>query len=246
MTQVDVLESGRVATEMIARQLGQMTPSDVSNAVNFQAVSSPDPGVPYPGLIQTLPGTVGSARTNVIEQLYFLTRMNQQWQAYGYRVNATNGVGTLYQYYGTTNAINNLNGPYSLYNNFLNASFANLHRVVDGVVDFKIRAFDARGHLINYYNAYTFPTNFTAMVSTNLVNLDDESPPNYYFFASNAVPAYVEFELGILEQRTLERFKGIPDPAQVNFLKRQPGAVHLFRQRIAVRAADRAIYRGNQ
>ncbi|HKI69507.1 MAG TPA: hypothetical protein VKA67_07960, partial [Verrucomicrobiae bacterium] len=54
MAQVDVLESGRVATEMIARQLGQMTPSYAINAANFAAVTSEST------LIQSLPGTTGS------------------------------------------------------------------------------------------------------------------------------------------------------------------------------------------
>ncbi len=245
MTQVDVLESGRVATEMIARQLAQMAPSDIST--NFRATITP------PSLTQVLPGGGNPSRTNVIEELYFLTRMNQQWQAYGYRVNATNGVGTLYQFYGTTNVVNSDPGALdTLFNSFIFSSFDNLHRLVDGVVDFQIHAYDANGRLISYNNAYNRNndlnySNFTATVTSNLVNwvgMDNtsESPPNYYYFTSNAVPAYVEFELGVLEQRTLARFQSMPYAAQTNFLARQPGAVHLFRQRVAIRTVDRSIY----
>ena len=246
MTQVDVLESGRVATDMISRQLAQITPANVSNAVNFRAVASADPGVSYPGLVQSLPGSI-AARTNVIEEVYFLTRMNQQWQAYGYRVSATNGVGTLYQFQAATNAFNGNPGTFfGLYTNFYYSSLDNLHRVVDGVVDFRVTAYDTQGRLINYDNAYGNNnlnySNFTATVGTNLVSTDDAVPPNYFYFNSNAVPAYVEFQLGVLEPRTLQRFKAIPYPAQTNFLARQAGAVHLFRQRVAIRTADRSIY----
>ena len=39
LTQVDVLESGRAVTDMMTRELSQMTPSRASNAVNFMPVS---------------------------------------------------------------------------------------------------------------------------------------------------------------------------------------------------------------
>jgi hypothetical protein len=68
-----------------------------------------------------------------------------------------------------------------------------------------------------------------------------------YVFSSNAVPAYVELELGILESQALERYKSIPDVnnAPLNFLQNsnQTARVHLFRQRIPIRNVDPSAYR---
>ncbi len=85
------------------------------------------------------------------------------------------------------------------------------------------------------------------------------SPPQWnnqigcYFF-SNAVPAAVELELGVLEDRTLQRaeslgFPGHPpsssDPtvaAQWNYLFQQAGHVHLFRERVTIPNVDTSAY----
>ena len=59
----------------------------------------------------------------------------------------------------------------------------------------------------------------------------------------NAVPAVVEFEIGILEQQTYQHYKSIPTAAaQANYLEGQAGRVHLFRQRVAVRNVDATAY----
>ena len=64
-----------------------------------------------------------------------------------------------------------------------------------------------------------------------------------YVFRSNAVPVSVELELGVLEQRTLERFKAIPTAAaQSQFLQNQAARVQLFRQRVSLRNVDSTAY----
>jgi hypothetical protein len=64
-----------------------------------------------------------------------------------------------------------------------------------------------------------------------------------YIFTSNAVPAYVEFELGILEKQAYERYRAMPDyDSRTNFLARQIGSVHLFRQRVPIRSVDYSAY----
>src|SRR5205085_5373952 len=64
-------------------------------------------------------------------------------------------------------------------------------------------------------------------------------------FWSNAVPAYLELELGVLEPHILERFRGIGSGnqlAQRQYLSNHVAQVHLFRQRIPIRNVDFKAY----
>jgi prepilin-type N-terminal cleavage/methylation domain-containing protein len=59
-------------------------------------------------------------------------------------------------------------------------------------------------------------------------------------FLSNALPAYVEMEFGMLEPETLAQYYTMlsdQNPNAASFLQRQIGKVHLFRQRIPIRTA---------
>lgn len=59
-------------------------------------------------------------------------------------------------------------------------------------------------------------------------------------FRSNALPSYIEMELGMLEPETMEQYYTMladQNPNATNFLARQITKVHLFRQRIPIRAA---------
>jgi len=64
------------------------------------------------------------------------------------------------------------------------------------------------------------------------------------YFVSNAVPAYVELELGILEPRVLERYRSMSgnSQAQIEYLSNHVGQVHVFRQRVAIRNVNFAAY----
>jgi hypothetical protein len=63
------------------------------------------------------------------------------------------------------------------------------------------------------------------------------------YFMSNAVPAYVDVELGLLESQILGRYRSIQDPtAQRQYLTNHAAQVHLFRQRIPVRNLDSTAY----
>jgi hypothetical protein len=66
---------------------------------------------------------------------------------------------------------------------------------------------------------------------------------NCYFF-SNAVPAYVELEVGFLEPHILDRFKALNgNPlAQTQYLSNHVANVHLFRRRIPIRNVDFSAY----
>ena len=61
-----------------------------------------------------------------------------------------------------------------------------------------------------------------------------------FAFRSNALPAYLDLQLGILEPETLAQYYTMVrdgNPNATNFLARQIGKVHLFRERIPIRTA---------
>src|SRR5216684_552713 len=70
LNQTDVQEAGRIATEMISRELEQMTPSLVGPAKNFMVELETNFGI---AMLEGLPGTQGAApgsqglRTNVVQ-----------------------------------------------------------------------------------------------------------------------------------------------------------------------------------
>jgi hypothetical protein len=65
-----------------------------------------------------------------------------------------------------------------------------------------------------------------------------------FTFYSNAVPASVELQMGVLEDRTLQRAESLPFQlfAQTNYLAQQSGHVHLFRQRVTIPNVDPTAY----
>jgi type II secretory pathway component PulJ len=235
ITQVDMLESGRATMDMLTRELEQVAPANIPAnipfpnyiATNFFADVSYTPSV----LALTEPQDL---RTNVLEEMFFLTSYNQQWNAIGYRVSTPNlGYGTLYKY--TSNNVPRGNIPLtSRY--FGNTAITNMNRIADGVVHFRIRAFDVNGNLItaNKPNYVTNPYNLTTYA-------DQYS----YAFTSNAIPAYLELELGMLEARAAERLRSLGGNATLSqaFIASHVGQVHLFRQRITLRNVDPSAYK---
>lgn len=247
MTQTDVLEGGRAATELIARELSQVTPANRSQGVNFYAfVPTVDP------LLQPLPGTptnstpVSYLRTNLMEEIFFLTKENQTWTGIGYRVSdPVGGVGTLYRY--ETNISATYGEPALLYTNWLyNVPLTSMSRVLDGVVHFKVRTYDTNGFWINGY----LNSKITAVPPSSIPN-SGASPAYYPFdevgelrFLGDAVPASVEFELGVLEQRVLKRADALPTAAARRaYLRQQAAHVHVFRLRVPVRNVNASAYR---
>lgn len=150
-----------------------------------------------------------------------------------------------------------------LYTNFVIAaqsgSLAISNRICDGVVHFYLGAYATNGYQIflgptrfgtnaacfrpdpysvNPFNAIVHPAQFIAGPGDpgNLAELR---------FRSNAVPAVVELQLGILEQPAWERYDSIPVPAaRLAYLQRPDvcSRVHLFRQRVTIRNVDPLAY----
>lgn len=264
-TQTDVLEAGRATMELMRSDLAQMMPTK-SDATNFY-VANRDDSIAGRGLAMLPflpPQTAGKVRTNVLQEFFFLTRANQDWSGIGYvvsnyaQVNAdrvSDGpfsaiptVGTLYRYETNAFTPGAISGPVEQFwattidvlrkePNIRGQT--NLHRVLDGVVHFRVVPCNLDG---------------TPMLPTLPNSLSD--PPNDVFYAipdragdypvilrSNAVPGYIDLELGILEPRVLAQYRAIPDStARYQFLKRQAGRMHLFRQRIPIASVDPQAY----
>jgi len=255
MTQVDTLESGRIVTDIMTRELSQMTPSYVSNGVNFYAQLALGAPGGFTFSRQELPGSPLPGRTNLLEELFFVTKTNQTWLGIGYVVltNRPNtavwerpwaGVGTLYRFSGTATSGQNPAGLFSSY--LYTTPFTNLSRILDNVVHFKVRAYDPDGKWITTTNQFAtnrFGAVINAVVREPGVASYAFGESEYYLLTTNAVPASVELELGILEERAAERARSISDPvAREKFLAQQAGKVHLFRWRVPVRNVDPTAY----
>ena len=126
-------------------------------------------------------------------------------------------VGALYRHVATARRY----GASLLSSNFLYVSRNGLltNRIVDGVVHFKVTPFAWNGYPIvsdfGYTNAF-YTTNrhnpryFAAVANANTsANVYFQDRINFNFF-SNAVPAFLELEVGILEKEVL---RTIPLPA---------------------------------
>jgi hypothetical protein len=132
----------------------------------------------------------------------------------------------------------------------------NLTRVCDGVVGFRVTAYDESG----------IPFSLTNGAKNALVDgvpVSSRSPGNYgfsylaaaltnglnmyeYTFTNNAVPAYLDLELSIMEPSVWERFKAIPNAAparQAAYLSRQVAAIHVFRRRVPIHNVDLEAYK---
>ena len=83
----------------------------------------------------------------------------------------------------------------------------------------------------------------TVLLREAIPTLPDQPNIQYttaFTFLSNALPAYVEMEFGMLEPETLAQYYTMLDDANPNaekFLQKQIAKVHLFRQRIPIRTA---------
>jgi hypothetical protein len=179
----------------------------------------------------------GQSRTNVQQNIFILSRGNlngvPMWTGTGYAVYlSANNLYSLYRF--STNrpvasAFASSNLFYTDFRNFLNAP-ANASRLLEGVVGFRVSAFDADGW----------------QISTNQLNVRT----NYMFggvgclFYSNTLPASVEIEMATLEDRTLQHAGVWPNntPSQTAYLAKQAGNLHVFRQRISIPNANAAAY----
>ena len=264
MTQSDVLESARATIDMLARDLEQMAPSpNAGNGFGYRATNFLAE-IPLPNfMLQELPGNA-LARTNFIQRFFFLTKLNQDWIGTGYFVlpeDGTGFIGALYRFSGTNYfrfGTNLLAGRFysavqvALQNMGKGLPVTNVNRIADGVVHLRLRPFAPNGFPIigdvGFVNGRYRTNPITAghgSVPQVVVTANNAYPDHMAgcYFLSNAVPAYVELELGILEPQILQRYRSIPVPAaQLQYLSNHVAQVHLFRQRIPIRNVDPTAY----
>ena len=253
VTQTDVLEGGRAAMDLITADLHGMTPSGGTNtpsgwtvygAANFWVASNTSYSTP---LVQPLPGSTVS-RTNFLQQLFILNRQNTKGWGVGYAVasNSPDGLYSLYRMESpvTTNGIGT-NSPagvfYAFRYFFANPTNGGSH-LINGVVNFSVRAYDQYGTWINAGGAgYAAYTNFAQVTNATISPFAGGEAELLMF--SNVVPAAVELNLAVVEDRALARAQSFPTFAsQVNYLSQQAGAVHVFRQRVIIPNVDRTAY----
>ena len=251
ITQTDVLEGGRAAMALMKSDLETMTPA-LLNAPNY------DPNFYAAASNSFMQPLIGSSasRANVMEDVFFITRENQTWKGVGYFVRSnilSSGMvgtpGVLYRF-ETNYSVAQFarfaqtpDGPFTAFDlarQGVNPTNVGVSRIMDGVMAFKVRAYDAHGIWIT--------TNLFVNGTTNLIgwaystnSLSGNEPSAIYMY-SNALPASVEIELGVLEDRTLQRAQSISGLTQSNYLAQQAGKVHLFRQRIPIRNVDPSAY----
>lgn len=269
MTQVDVLEGGRMAAELLQRDLEQMTPAwqpRVGRLPNNAPIIQPNFVAYLPDfdpLVQALPGS-SRQRTNLLYDVFFVMRRGQDWIGVGYFVRVVNPVtgalslptanvpsptlvaGTLYRF--ETNA-----PPLSgrtigqMYDEFSRATLhaARASKILDGVLHLRVRPFNTNGEPILYAQG-PYGVSASGTQANATIILSDTVPGEVaqYFFLSNAVPASLELELGVLEDDAWERYRALPDPvSRYRYLTNLTGRVHLFHQRVAVRNVDPNAYR---
>jgi hypothetical protein len=236
-SQVDVLEGGRAAMDMIGTDMEQMRASKVRSATNLfgQLILQQT--------VQVLPGE-NEVRLSELQECFFLTKPGGYWEQIGYVVlphrnlNVAQPLGTLYRI-ALSNHVsqftsNSLSGLYLtnrsvLFGDGTNALF---QKVTDGVVHFRVRPLDARG--IPYSRTNGVGTN--VWMSLDLLATVQEEVR--YAFVEDALPVSIEVELGILDPQVVGRLKSMPNPTMAaEFLSKQSGRLHLFRQRVPIRTA---------
>jgi prepilin-type N-terminal cleavage/methylation domain-containing protein len=247
VTQAGVLESGRATMDLMAADLRAMAPShgqsnNFTGAVNFLAGVTSYASPPSP-LIQPMVGG-SSTRTNVLENFFILSRQNQTWTGVGYAVN-TSSSSALYPLYRFSMSASAAFNPSLLYSNFNNAlgsgAWTNMSHLMDGVVALTVRPYDVNGGLMTNHVTYSGGQYVT---NENVFYFLPALGQVGFVMFSNTLPASVEIEMGVLEDRTLQRAESLGGSyqAQSNYLAGSAGAVHVFRQRVAIPNVDPAAY----
>jgi hypothetical protein len=233
--QTTMTDSGRTILDTVASDLAQL--SDAQNPFITNLFWS----WPANSSVQIADGSTVPFRTNQLQMVFMLVHTNLQWVGVGYAVsNAANGAGTLYRYQAATNDPLTFAGFWPIYTNFtLNASNGifnpyYFHRVTDGVVQLKIRAYDQTGNEPLLEQGFDFANGYSLGY-----------PAPYYFYttgvgqnnyvASATLPASVQLEVGVLEPDAYEQLRALPNRTlQSNYLAKAGGKIQIYRQNIPI------------
>jgi len=272
------LESARVGMRRDATNLWLRTPLGMTNvAQNDFIVGQPASGAPL--------------RTNIFDDVYFLTKSGKAWEGIGYLVmqpgtnsagkdvlgRPVTGLGTLMRYetsltnrdyaFPTTNLfyrfMTNLPAPTAQKDSL--PPKTNFSEVAQGIVHFRVLPFDTKGQLMAYTTTNVdstyrmvrsgalgilkFPLSNilvangdkNATNATVILGQGSQADPlaTLTAFRSNALPAYLELELGVLEPDALRTYNQLildERPAQARaYLEKRIAKVQIFRKRIPLR-----------
>ena len=248
LRQVDVLEGGRAAADLVGRDFEQIAAGGRSWDTNFYSAFKGWPQNAPATILE--PGAGGAVQELFLQEAFFLTKADD-WSAIGYRVldpsdppNSLNStpilMGALYRY--TTNSVHLYSTDF--FGQFVNSyrevpynddlvEAGQMSRVIDGVVHFKVIAYDSLG----------FRFGETNVTDLQIFQSDDPDPVPYYAFRGKKLPSAVEIEIGILEPEAVIRARALPGTGVAytanlrRFLGENSGKIHLFRQRIPIRVA---------
>lgn len=128
-----------------------------------------------------------------------------------------------------------------------NYTHTEFHRVLDGVVNFTINAYDANGRVLDNSAGNVMNLGDFATTEYRCVN---EADPSSGVITNFVLPAFIEVELAVVEPAVLSKYQSRLESggltAATNYLAGivgQPrtskaGQVHIFRQRVAIRPAS--------
>ena len=110
-------------------------------------------------------------------------------------------------------------------------------RVLDGVVHFRVQAYGTNGVLLDpQFDFGLFPG----------VDVYDDPENRFEFayrFRDDALPTAVEIELGVVEEDVVARARALPaGNIRRQYLEKEAGKVHIFKQRVPIRRADPKVY----
>jgi hypothetical protein len=225
-----ITDAGRSVMDMITSDLRQMSDAQNPYQTNFFW------GAPNIAMVTNYENGV-AIRFNELNDIFILEHTNTIWIGVGYSVSNYSpnlGVGALYRYETNWTALAPVftNDLYSQFYTNINFStnFTNAywHKVADGVIDLKIRAFDQYGNDVNsnsFYPSFSYPIG-----------------QMYPLTPTNVMPNSVELEFGILEPDTLVQLRGLAGnpTALMNFLSSNAAPkMEVFRQRVTIAAATR-------
>ncbi|HUS34718.1 MAG TPA: prepilin-type N-terminal cleavage/methylation domain-containing protein, partial [Verrucomicrobiae bacterium] len=280
--QVDSAERGRGVLELLSRELESARVGLRQEATNLW-LRTPMLGSTQSDGIISAQINVPPLRTNVFDDVYYLTKAERAWRGVGYLVlQNTNvgsearlgrpmpGVGTLYRYETPLT-----NRDYAFPSTNLWASFVkelpvgasgtisltnatNFAQISQGIVHFRVLPYDTKGQLMAFATTNLDSTYRLLRTGTQIgvqpyplsnvqgplagsanavLALGSTGDPlvTLTTFRSNALPAYLELELGVLEPDALRTYNQMikdDQPAQAaSFLQRRIAKVQIFRKR---------------
>lgn len=242
MAQVDVLEGVRATSDILVRDLESATPLRVANT-NFTSFAAQLNPLAQPAELRGLANNPNPILRTDLQDVFFVTRQNDLWTAIGYWVGPVNTnlagrpitVGRLYRFtFQTNNAAIGYTNLFARFNS--PARILSSQPVMDGIIHFRLTAYDSDGKPL----VSGLFTNTPVHLRPWFADPVDNTRTGYWFrrFTVPQFPDALELEYGVLEPPAVNRFAAIPVPAEgLKYLARNPGQIHLFRQRIRLRNA---------